>query len=96
MICPNQSNRGPLKEKKKLKCGSLPTADIVEAVGKKQYKSPKIYSLDRKVDQNTNKMRCKLSHVKSCRPGNQARKLRQITTGQIGNLDMHIAGNIVY
>ena len=35
MICPNQSNRGPLKEKKKeLKCGSLPTADIVGAVGK--------------------------------------------------------------
>ena len=31
MICPNQSNRGPLKE---LKCGSLPTADIVGAVGK--------------------------------------------------------------
>ena len=36
MICPNQSNRGPLKEKKEkeLKCGSLPTADIVGAVGK--------------------------------------------------------------
>ena len=32
MICPNQSNRGPLK-KEKLKCGSLPTADIVGAVG---------------------------------------------------------------
>ena len=37
MICPNQSNRGPLnmkKEKKKLKCGSLPTVDIDGAVGK--------------------------------------------------------------
>ena len=36
MICPNQSNRGPLnkRKKKKLKCGSLPTADIVGAVGK--------------------------------------------------------------
>ena len=35
MICPNQSNRGPLEEKKKEnKCGSLPTADIVGAVGK--------------------------------------------------------------
>ena len=36
MICPNQSNRGPLKKEKKkeLKCGSLPTADIVGAVGK--------------------------------------------------------------
>ena len=33
MICPNQSNRGPLK-KEKLKCGSLPTANIVGAVGK--------------------------------------------------------------
>ena len=38
MICPNQSNRGPLnmkkRKKKELKCGSLPTADIVGAVGK--------------------------------------------------------------
>ena len=38
MICPNQSNRGPLKEKKELKCGSLPTADIVGAVGKNERK----------------------------------------------------------
>ena len=39
MICPNQSNRGPLKEEKKneLKCGSLPTAVIVGAVGKMVY-----------------------------------------------------------
>ena len=37
MICPNQSNRGPLKEEKKeLKCGTLPTADIVGAVGKRE------------------------------------------------------------
>ena len=37
MICHSQSNRGPLKKEKKeeLKCGSLPTADIVGAVGKK-------------------------------------------------------------
>ena len=35
MICPNQSNRGPLEEKNKNKCGSLPTADIVGAVGKR-------------------------------------------------------------
>ena len=39
MICPNQSNRGPLEKKEKKeeeenKCGSLPTADIVGAVGK--------------------------------------------------------------
>ena len=40
MICPNQSNRGPLKEKKKLKCGSLPTADIVGAVGKMIHRIP--------------------------------------------------------
>ena len=38
MICPNQSNRGPLEEKEKEnKCGSLPTADIVGAVGKMDY-----------------------------------------------------------
>ena len=42
MICPNKSNRGPLeeeeeKEKEKNKCGSLPTADIVGAVGKIAY-----------------------------------------------------------
>ena len=39
MICPNQSNRGPLEEEeekeKENKCGSLPTADIVGAVGKR-------------------------------------------------------------
>ena len=40
MICPNQSNRGPLEEeeeeeKEENKCGSLPTADIVGAVGKR-------------------------------------------------------------
>ena len=35
MICHSQSNRGPLKEEEKeLKYGSLPTADIVGAVGK--------------------------------------------------------------
>ena len=38
MICPNKSNRGPLEKKEKKeeenKCGSLPTADIVGAVGK--------------------------------------------------------------
>ena len=42
MICRNQSNRGPLKKKEKKeeeenKCGSLPTADIVGAVGKMIY-----------------------------------------------------------
>ena len=39
MICPNQSNRGPLEKKEKKeeenKCGSLPTADIVGAIGKR-------------------------------------------------------------
>ena len=41
MICPNQSNRGPLKEKKEEnECGSLPTADIVGAVGKSIFFGP--------------------------------------------------------
>ena len=40
MIRPNQSNIGPLKKEEKEKeekekCGSLPMADIVGAVGKK-------------------------------------------------------------
>ena len=55
MICPNQSNRGPLKKKKKekeeLKCGSLPTADIVGAVGKKNEKN-KNKKYDQKIKMN--------------------------------------------
>ena len=36
MVCPDQSIRGPQKEKKERteNCGTLPTADIVGAVGK--------------------------------------------------------------
>ena len=58
MICPNQSNRGPLKEKKeqkeKEKCGSLPPADPSGPVEKQVARGDSIKEKSCEIDDSNN------------------------------------------